>query len=43
MAPKIFEGLKILDMCWIGIGPVTIKYFAEQKLWIFQLIDHTNL
>ena len=29
MAPKIFEGLKILDMCWIGIGPVTIKYFAD--------------
>ena len=43
MAPKIFEGLKILDMCWIGIGPVTIKYFADHGATVIHVETRTHL
>ena len=24
-----FEGLKVLDLTWVGVGPITIKYLAD--------------
>ena len=24
-----FEGLKVLDFCWVGVGPLTTRYFAD--------------
>lgn len=27
--PRIFDGLKVLDFGWIGVGPITARYFAD--------------
>jgi crotonobetainyl-CoA:carnitine CoA-transferase CaiB-like acyl-CoA transferase len=27
--PSPFEGLKVLDFCWVVIGPMTTRYFAD--------------
>jgi benzylsuccinate CoA-transferase BbsF subunit len=27
--PRVFEGLKVLDFGWIGVGPITARYFAD--------------
>ena len=24
-----FEGLKVLDFCWVAIGPMTTRYLAD--------------
>ena len=29
MASKPLEGLKVLDFCWVAVGPQTTKYLAE--------------
>ena len=29
MAQKPLEGLKVLDFCWVAVGPMTTKYLAE--------------
>ena len=29
MARKPLEGLKVLDFCWVAVGPMTTKYLAE--------------
>ena len=26
---SLFDGLKILDFTWVGVGPITTKYFAD--------------
>lgn len=26
---KIFEGIRVLDFCWMGVGPLTSKYLGE--------------
>ncbi len=29
-SPKLpFEGIKVLDFTWVGVGPITIKYLAD--------------
>ena len=27
--PGVFDGLKVLDFCWVVIGPMTTRYFAD--------------
>jgi len=27
--PGIFDGLKVLDFCWVVIGPMTTRYFSD--------------
>lgn len=27
--PRVFDGLKVLDFGWIGVGPITARYFAD--------------
>jgi len=27
--PRVFEGVKVLDFGWIGVGPITARYFAD--------------
>ena len=29
MATKPLEGVKVLDFCWVAVGPMTTKYLAE--------------
>ena len=26
---KPFDGIKVLDFTWVGVGPITLKYFAD--------------
>ncbi len=26
---RAFEGLRVLDFCWVGIGPLTTRYLAD--------------
>ena len=42
MASKIFEGVKILDFTWIGVGPVTIKYFADHGATVVHVESTTR-
>ena len=29
MARKPLDGIKVLDFCWVAVGPMTTKYLAE--------------
>lgn len=29
MAPRPFEGLKVADFSWVGVGPITTRYLAD--------------
>ncbi|MEE8443114.1 MAG: CoA transferase, partial [Dehalococcoidia bacterium] len=29
MTTQAFEGLKVLDFCWVAIGPMTTRYLAD--------------
>ena len=29
MADLPLEGLKVLDFCWVAVGPMTTKYLSE--------------
>ena len=42
MAPKLFEGVNILDFTWIGVGPVTIKYFADHGATVVHVESTTR-
>jgi len=42
MTSKIFEGVKVLDFTWIGVGPVTIKYFADHGATVVHLESTTR-
>jgi benzylsuccinate CoA-transferase BbsF subunit len=26
---RVFEGVKVADFAWIGVGPITVKYLAD--------------
>ena len=28
-AHDLFHGIKVLDFSWVGVGPITTKYFAD--------------
>ena len=43
MAPKLFEGFKILDFTWVGVGPVTIKYFADHGATVIHVESTTRI
>ena len=42
MQKKIFEGIKILDFTWVGVGPVTIKYFADHGATVVHVESTTR-
>lgn len=27
--PRVFEGIKVLDFTWVGVGPITTRYLAD--------------
>jgi benzylsuccinate CoA-transferase BbsF subunit len=27
--PRVFDGIKVVDFGWIGVGPITARYFAD--------------
>ncbi|MCP4222353.1 MAG: CoA transferase [Actinomycetia bacterium] len=38
---QIFEGLKVWDMSWVGVGPMTGRYLADQGATVVRL-DHSS-
>lgn len=42
MARSLFEGLKILDFCWVGVGPITVKYFADHGATVIHVESATR-
>ena len=39
---QIFEGLKVLDLTWVGVGPITIKNLADHGAFVIHVESHTK-
>jgi len=39
---QIFEGLKILDLTWVGVGPITIKNLADHGAFVIHVESHSR-
>lgn len=39
---KAFEGIKVLDFTWVGVGPVTIKYLADHGATVIRIESVTK-
>lgn len=39
---QVFEGVKIVDFTWIGVGPVTIKYFSDHGATVAHIESNTR-
>ena len=37
MSKKIFEGLKIAEFAWVGVGPQTARYFGDHGATIVRI------
>ncbi len=35
--PQVFEGLKVWDMSWVGVGPLTARYLADHGATVVRL------
>ncbi len=35
--PRVFDGLKVLDFGWIGVGPITARYFADHGATVIRI------
>ena len=42
MTKQIFEGVKILDLTWVGVGPITIKNLADHGAFVIHVESHTK-
>ncbi len=40
--PRIFDGLKVLDFGWIGVGPITARYFADHGATAIRIESSTR-
>ena len=40
--PRIFDGLKVLDFGWIGVGPITARYFADHGATVIRVESATR-
>ena len=45
----VFSGLKVWDMSWVGVGPLTARYLADygvekivRDLRVHQILEGTN-
>ena len=43
MSNKIFEGIKVADFTWVGVGPITIKNLADHGATVVHIESHTHL
>lgn len=43
MREKIFEGIKVADFTWVGVGPITIKNLADHGATVVHIESHTHL
>jgi len=37
-----FEGIKIADFAWVGVGPITSKYLADHGATVIRIESHTR-
>jgi benzylsuccinate CoA-transferase BbsF subunit len=42
MTSKVFEGIKIADFAWIGVGPITVKYLADHGATVVHVESATR-
>ena len=42
MGKQIFEGVKILDFTWVGVGPITVKFLADHGAFAIHVESHTR-
>jgi benzylsuccinate CoA-transferase BbsF subunit len=40
--PRTFDGLKVLDFGWIGVGPITARYFADHGATVIRIESLTR-
>ena len=38
----VFQDIKILDFTWVGVGPITTKYFADHGADVIRLESLTR-
>lgn len=38
-----FEGLKVLDFCWVAIGPLTTRYLADHGATVVRVESHRRI
>jgi benzylsuccinate CoA-transferase BbsF subunit len=39
---RVFEGVKIADFAWIGVGPITVKYLADHGATVVHIESGTR-
>ena len=37
-----FEGIKVADFAWVGVGPITTKYLADHGATVIRIESHTR-
>ncbi len=42
MTKKVFERVKVADFTWIGAGPITAKYLADQGAVVIHIETNTH-
>ena len=43
MPEQIFEGIKVADFTWVGVGPITVKNLADHGATVVHIESHTHL
>ena len=43
MPDQIFEGIKVADFTWVGVGPITVKNLADHGATVVHIESHTHL
>ena len=42
MAKQVFEGIKVADFAWMGVGPISTKYLADHGATVIHIESHTH-
>lgn len=43
MPKKVFEGIKVAEFAWVGVGPQSSRYLADHGATVVRIESHTNL